>query len=300
MLTRASVIAAALVAVGGVVGSAVAYDELPTASVRQAAATPAAPPATYVALGSSYAAGPGPSKIDDLACLRTSDNYPHQVAKARHLRLIDASCSGSTTADILHEAQRSKTHRPQIDAVTPDAAVVTITTGGNDIDYVGRLLAESCVNLSPDILGEIGIQTCRRGRPVPPPPTPQRYAALERSMVEVVRAVRARAPKAKILLVEYPPIIVDADVPCPLVPLTPEQTAQTISIFTEMSAATARAAAQTGATLVQASKAGAAHTVCSVDPWVAGFEPPVPYHPNEAGKAGVADLVVDALGDTQG
>ena len=67
-------------------------------------------------------------------------------------------------------------------------------------------------------------------------------------------------------------------------------------IFDRLADATALAAHETGVDLVQASVAGADHTVCSAQPWLRGFAPPIPYHPTTRGKAGVAGLVVESLG----
>ena len=55
--------------------------------------------------------------------------------------MVDVSCSGATTAHIL---KRWGGLPPQIDAVTPAARLVTVTIGGNDVGYVGGLMAASC------------------------------------------------------------------------------------------------------------------------------------------------------------
>ncbi|MFW0794019.1 SGNH/GDSL hydrolase family protein [Gordonia sp. CPCC 205515] len=290
--TRAATLVASLVAVAAIVGPGVAVTEVVTPPVKAAAAKPSI---KYVALGSSYAAGPDTEDVDNLRCLRTSDNYPHQVAAARGYALTDVSCSSSTTANILRVAQRPFADRPQIDAVTPDTRLVTVTTGGNDIDYIGRLIAESCTNVIPEAVRAIGIRGCHAGRTPRPEPGPDRYVAVERSMIEVAHAVHARAPHAKVVFVDYPPVLGADGATCPLVPLNPEQAAETVRIFNGLAAATARAAHATGSILVTASKAGAAHTACSVSPWLLGFELPVPYHPTELGKTGVAQLVLEKL-----
>lgn len=292
LVTRVATFVASLAAVAGIVGPGVAVTEVAAPPVRAAAAKPSI---KYVALGSSYAAGPDTEDVDNARCLRTSDNYPHQVAAARGYALTDVSCSSATTANILRVPQRPFADRPQIDAVTPDTRLVTVTTGGNDIDYVGRLIAESCTNVLPEVVRVIGIRGCHAGRTPRPEPGLQRYAAVERSMIEVVHAVHARAPRAKVVFVDYPPVIGPDATTCPLVPLTPEQAAETVRIFDGLARATARAARATGSVLVSASAAGVAHTACAPSPWLRGFELPVPYHPTELGKTGVAQLVLQNL-----
>ena len=96
--------------------------------------------AKYVALGSSYAAGPGIPTQSGGVCTRSSHNYPNLVAAKLKLSLVDVSCSGATTANVLTTSQG--TNPPQIDAVTSDTSLVTFTVGGNDIGYTAT--AFSC------------------------------------------------------------------------------------------------------------------------------------------------------------
>lgn len=49
------------------------------------------------------------------------------------LNLVDVSCGGATTAHILGAWSELA---PQIDAVTSDTKLVTVTIGGNDLNYV--------------------------------------------------------------------------------------------------------------------------------------------------------------------
>src|SRR5205807_9220670 len=110
---------------------------------------------TYVALGSSFAAGPGIAPVVHRGALRSGRNYPHQVAEQLSMRLIDVTCTGAKTVDILNAPQRTLRGRmgPQIDVVTPDAGLVTITVGGNDLDYLGTLTKGSLVNAAAKRLG---------------------------------------------------------------------------------------------------------------------------------------------------
>lgn len=291
---RATVVAATALATAAVVTTGVVIVEKSTPEVK-AASNSQESARVYVALGSSYAAGPGLRRLVIGPCLRTKNNYPNQVAETLGMKLIDATCSGATTRNILDVPQRAFGGRPQIDEVPSDADVITITTGGNDIDYVSRLILDGCGNVLPDFLKHSPIRSCRVGRDPFPEPGRSAYLEVERSMVAVIDAVRLRAPHAKILLVDYPPVVEAGKPSCARLPLQPEQVAQTVRIFNGLAEATARAAQTTGVTLVEASRAGAQHTVCSPTPWVTGFTPPVPYHPSEAGKTGVADLVIDTL-----
>ncbi|HTT55406.1 MAG TPA: hypothetical protein VMH35_28790 [Streptosporangiaceae bacterium] len=64
---------------------------------------------------------------------RSAGSYAHVVARALGLDLADVTYSGAASSDIL---DRSAAGQPaQLDAVTPDTRLVTITAGGNDVGY---------------------------------------------------------------------------------------------------------------------------------------------------------------------
>ncbi|MFW0783342.1 SGNH/GDSL hydrolase family protein [Gordonia sp. CPCC 206044] len=295
ILTRVATIVASGAAIAAIVIPGIAATEVasPPAKAHGTSRTeiPVKAGKKYVALGSSYAAGPDVSPIVDVPCLRTGNDYPHQVAAAARMRLTDASCSGATSANVFTKPQRPATV-PQIDAVTRDTYLVTITVGGNDIDYIGRVTSLSCGNILP---AHAGFAKCGHRRHIRPEPGPAAYAAVEKSLTGLIRAVRARAPHARILVVDYLPVLDARATVCAKVPLTPAEAAQTVRVAGGLARATAAAVRATGAQLVRASKAGAAHTVCSPQPWLYGFKFPAPYHPNPSGKAAVARLVLDAL-----
>lgn len=266
-------------------------DGRPDSVVRPAAQAAAQSARVYVALGSSYASGPGGQyTVNSNHCGRSVNNYPHQVAAARGYRLVDVTCGGSVTTDILRNGKRPA----QINAVTPDASLVTITTGGNDIDYIGRLISMSCLHATPD-QARIGGRNCGPNRRQAPEPGADQYARVGAELVAVIQAVRLRAPDARILLVEYPPAIDPTAPTCAALPLDPDQVAETARIWNGLAQATAGAAQLTGVTLVAAPDA-MAHTVCSPQPWINGFEPPVAFHPNAQGKRAMANMVLAALG----
>ncbi|MFT4127456.1 MAG: SGNH/GDSL hydrolase family protein [Gordonia sp. (in: high G+C Gram-positive bacteria)] len=289
-------VAAAIVLPGS--STSVSEAQPATQNVRPVVQTeteePPTTPKKYVALGSSYASGPEGADSLRTRCLRSADNYPQQVAAAMGFSLIDATCSGSTTANILDTPQRF-TRSPQIDAVTADTAVVTITTGGNDIGYIQRLISMSCRNVAPPVARQVAARACNLGRPIPPVPDAVALGDLEAKMLATVYAVREHAPKARIILVDYPPAVVAGEHPCARLPLTTAEIATAVQTFDALTAVSKRVADATGIELVQASTAGADHTVCSRDPWLLGFELGVPYHPDAAGKRGVARLVTKVL-----
>lgn len=274
-------------AIGAAVATAVVLSDEPPKTVDQPvkAVVAALPelPRTYVALGSSYASGSGGDQVSGTRCQQSVDSYPRQIAAALDMRLVDATCSGATTKNILRVPQAPLVDRPQIDAVTRDTDLVTITAGGNDIDYFGRMMAMSCANTG-----------CGRGGPAPEP-TAANYKAVQDALVETIGAVRARAPHATIVVVNYPPAVEPSARKCPDLGLTDQQVAVITHVHDELGAATARAAQTAGAVLVDTSKLGADHTVCSAEPWLDGVKSTAPYHPNARGRTAMADLVLAAL-----
>ncbi|MED7924151.1 SGNH/GDSL hydrolase family protein [Nonomuraea sp. LP-02] len=259
--------------------------------------------ARYVAIGSSFAAGPGIAPIVDRRARRSGRNYAHQVAGALSLRLTDVSFSGATTADVL-EGRRGTP--AQIEAVTSGTALVTITVGGNDLGYIGGLIAAGVADAAARRLGRISRRAARwaRGR-VSLEVDGQSVEAAERAMTAVGQAARRRAPAARVLFVDYLPVAGSherAGVPAPRLPLTPGELSQVTRTAELLSRAFATAAARSGSELVRASAAGLDHGPLSPEPWVTGYEgsllrrgAAVPYHPTLAGMTAVARLIVEHL-----
>ncbi|WP_181771208.1 SGNH/GDSL hydrolase family protein [Amycolatopsis pittospori] len=240
--------------------------------------------ARYVAMGSSFAAGPGIPPLragTPAACGRSMKNYASLVAEKRGLVLTDVTCSGATTANILATGQAGQP--PQIEAVTPDTRLVTVTIGGNDVGYVGSLFTYSCQNSGGTNCGQVdqtGIRTA--------------LGTVHEKIGAVIAAVHQRAPRARVLVVDYLTIVPRGASACEGVPLTSEQLAFEREIADKLAAATRRAARSERATLVPAAAVSANHDGCAAAPWMERYVTAagrVPYHPNEAGMAAVANLV---------
>ncbi|MEU4215113.1 ricin-type beta-trefoil lectin domain protein [Actinoplanes sp. NPDC026623] len=242
----------------------------------------------YVAIGSSFAAGPGipPTQPGGsaAACSRSADNYPSVVAREIGANLTDVTCSGATTANVLTAGQSGQP--PQIRAVTAGTDVVTVTIGGNDVDYLGSLGAYTCQND-----GGSNCASVDRGA------IDQTFTVLAGRIENVVDAVHNAAPAARVYLVTYFTIMPDA-AGCAGVPLTADQLAYERSIAARLASATSAAASSAGATVVDLAAASRAHDACSIDPWVESGHPPPgrsQYHPNEAGMRAAAATVEAAL-----
>jgi lysophospholipase L1-like esterase len=253
-------------------------------TIHQASSAPLQRNASYVAMGSSYAAGPGiPDAADDNAkCARSVNNYAHQFARKRNLSLVDVSCSGATTRDIL---SRSGDMPAQIDAVTADTKLVTVTIGGNDVGFVTLLTAASCRQLG---LAMKANNAC----PAPPAVDDKAWQDLPAAMKRIADEVHARAPSARLVFVDYPVVLPERG-PCAGTPMSDAEANSARDIAYRLAAVIAAAARASGATLVRASSFSKGHDACSAKPWIHGFPLPgqprfVPYHPNHAGMTATA------------
>lgn len=180
--------------------------------VEQLAGLP--PGSEYVALGDSYSAGYGlgdPTGLPVSACGQSGQDFPHRVAARFGLALHDVTCGGATTADVLGGHQ-FRGVPPQVDALSADTRLVTITIGGNDADLFGT--AAACLALSPagpvfsgrdapscrstlvrDGVDELGVKIRSR-------------VAL--GIATTLATVRQAAPNARVLFLGYPAIFPDA------------------------------------------------------------------------------------------
>ncbi|MEV5965488.1 SGNH/GDSL hydrolase family protein [Kribbella sp. NPDC051952] len=260
------------------------------------------PGSRYVALGSSFAAGPGINPIVDRPAGRSGNNYAHLVAAELGLELTDVTYSGATTAHVLDTQQDNAP--PQLDALTPDTRLVTITVGGNDLDYIGTFIRGSFLNTVAKPASIFGRRVANRIRArVSYLKEDAEYAAVADALTTVVERTRERAPEARVLLVDYLTLVGPSTRPRLDVPLNEEQLPSVAMMADGLAAAFAKAAAATGADLVTASAASRDHAIGSPTPWTTAysrglFSPLtgfVPYHPNAAGMRAVADLVVETL-----
>ncbi|WP_280353701.1 SGNH/GDSL hydrolase family protein [Nocardia otitidiscaviarum] len=246
----------------------------------------------YVALGSSFAAGPGiapraPGVSRRVG--RSRGNYPHLVAAAAGLELTDATCSGATCDHILRDSLFGMP--PQLTAVRPDTDLVTVTVGGNDIGLTQYLVARRApapLRLLPAVARAADAEAALR-----------RVDGVEERIVEVLEAIQARAPWARVLVVNYLSVVGPESPRDSVVDRTYRVLAE------ELAARTAAAAARAGAELIDVRTPSLDHPHGSRDPWTVDFYVPLPgrrypgapCHPTAAGMAAAAALVLDRLID---
>jgi len=253
----------------------------------------------YVALGSSMAAGPGlwpRAAGSPLLAMRSARNYPHLVAQRCGLDLVDVTFSGATTANVLTRSQCGAP--PQVDALDGSERLVTVTIGGNDAGYVPLLSAATL----PPALRSLPVIGSRLAGLLDPVARERALESVGPLLRKVGETLRARAPRARILFVDYLTLLPPPGSPAP--PLEPAVADLARQLATGLAAATAAAASATGCELVAASAASQDHHAWSAEPWTTGAGPvagallrrrPMPFHPTAAGMFAVADLVAGRL-----
>lgn len=184
-------------------------------------------------------------------------------------------------------------HAPQIESVPADADLVTITIGGNDLRYtlstfkvVFGARVESYSRFLGSRLRRITL------------PTEAEYEKTTEALIKVVEAIRATAPKAQVMLVDYTRMFGDDSKPDASLPITQAEIDQLRAMGDKLEQVTADAAKRSGATLIEASKVTAKHALGSTDPWVNGAQgndDGMAFHPRAAAHQAIADEIYRVL-----
>jgi lysophospholipase L1-like esterase len=254
-------------------------------------------PLDYVAMGDSYSAASGVLPLDPAAfvgCLRSTRNYPHVLAAQLDARLTDVTCGAADTGDFA-EAQYPGV-APQLDALSADTDLVTMTIGGNDSGvFLDAIL--QCGTLGAAHLG-LG-NPCQRqyGSSFEDTVRGTTYPAL----VAALQAVRDRAPNARVAILGYPWIVPPARGCFPVLPIARGDVPYLYSLQTTLNDAVRRAAEATGATYVDLGPASTGHDACQplgtrwVEPVVTTTNPVI-VHPNALGERQMAAVARAQLG----
>lgn len=265
--------------------------------------------ARYVAMGSSFASGPGVTQLADdrdPRCTRSNDNYARQVARSLTLELNDVSCGGATTQHVLKGWNELP---PQIDAVTADTQLVTVTIGGNDVGYIGQLFAGSCGTDAASTDASKAVCAGFRARAGSAPTASQpvvseeaKWSLAEAGLSAIAAEVLRRSPRARLVFVEYLTVVPNGK-SCDAIPLSAAAKQQGRDTAARLSRMTEEVALKSGAKFLPVARLSQRHHACAKNPWVTGFVPAipasgkpfVPYHPNLDGMTAVANALVAKL-----
>lgn len=254
----------------------------------------------YVSLGDSYTAGPLIPQQVDANCARSDHNYPSIVAAARKATAFkDVSCSGATT-DNMWKSQGS--NEPQLDALNRDTGLVTVQIGGNDVGFSS--IIGTCARLSSqDPTGD----PCRRY--YASSGIDQLAVAIARTAPKidaVLRAVHARAPHARVLVVGYPDLLPDDGSGCyPSVPFAAKDFAYLRDTGKRLNLMLRLVAEWDRAEYVDTYGPTVGHDMCKAPDvrWIEPLQPAspaAPAHPNAKGEEAMARAVLERLDKGRG
>ncbi|MEV4674912.1 MULTISPECIES: SGNH/GDSL hydrolase family protein [Actinomadura] len=278
----------------GMVGALVLAGTALVASPAHAAPL-AEGPVEYVALGDSMASGPLiPNITGPIGCGRSTHNYAHELAAALGANLRDVTCSGAKSKHMTEPQSTSVagvdtgTVPPQFDALTASTTLVTLTIGGNDVGLVG--IAEDCVNLDPTATpckGEFETEVAQRTQELGP-----RLSA-------VLDGIRARSPKARIVVTGYG-LYIKPNGCWPVQPVLPTDANFLQGAVNAMNGVIRDQANAHGATYIDLVTPSAGHDACqsATKRWVEGYvplNPAAPLHPNARGEAAYAAIIGNTL-----
>lgn len=291
-----SLVACATLVGVGAVGVPTAADAKATPPAAAASSIKTSP---YVALGDSYSSGAGihPQVVGAPAtCSRSQLNYSEDIARITDpASFTDVTCSGAKTSDFF--TSQAAGVAPQLDAVDKHTRLVTMTISGND------------ENVFVDSF--FGCAAVDAGQPVGNP-CEQKYGTTFTDLIETqtyphlvkaLSAVRAKAPRATVVILGYPQILpAEGSLDCyALMGISTGDVPWLVHQAEVANDVVRRAAARTGARYVDTYTPSAGHDACSgADTrWMEPLVGPVnafPVHPNAAGEAAMARETLAAIG----
>jgi len=233
-------------------------------AVRLLAATV---PVRYVALGDSYAAGAGAGDVGSAqgGCAHSADAYPAQWARHHGTAsFTTVACDGATTSGVLHG---------QLAALSARTSLVSITIGGNDagfshvmktcvFEFWGNACQDAVASADAFIAGTL----------------PGRLDA-------TLRAIRVRAPSARVVVVGYPDLY-DLSRSADCIGLSTARRTALDRGADALDRALSAAAARNGDVFADVRPEFAGHEICDPGNWLNSVAYPFgnSYHPTTAGQ----------------
>jgi hypothetical protein len=253
-------------------------------------------PLPYVALGDSYSAASGVLPPDPMAppeCLRSSRNYPHVIAATIGAKLTDVTCGAAESSDFFTSQYQNVP--PQLDAVHRHTRLVTMTIGGN----VNGVFIDAIIDC-----GSAGLTTAGQGSPCKDKYGTS-FADTIRSktypaLLKALRAVKRKAPRARVAILGYPWIMPPREGCYPQMPVATGDVPYVHHIQWVLNDAIRRAAEATNVTYVNFNWYSRGHDACKsigvrwIEPVVAGTNPVI-VHPNALGERNMAAKAMSVL-----
>lgn len=253
----------------------------------------------YVALGDSYAAvgGRDAGFSGPEFCQRSGDNYPSLLLQSDRVSGgEDVTCQGAQVPHLLsprqtHSAGPSSAQIPaQLDSLTEDTDLVTLSIGGNDIDF-GGIVACYGRSMVTQVASQCGAELDSA--------TEEALADLPSALDSVYEGIADRSPQARIIATGYVPLLGEDDDCTQIGAISPEDREWAADTIEELNDVIEEVAQRQGAEFVLPEQTDE-HTACADadERWVdfSGQETDsFPMHPTPTGHEAVARAVEDAL-----
>lgn len=218
----------------------------------------------YVALGDSYSSGVGAgSYLDSSSCKRSSNAYPALYSGRTSASLNFQACSGAKTSDVLNN---------QVDALSDETDLVTISVGGNDAGFASVM--QDCI-LGGDSGCKMAIDNAKAFV----------NNKLPGLLDDTYKTIRSRAPEAKVVVLGYPHFYRIGG-SCS-VGLSDTSRGYINSGADALDSVIQKEASEAGFSFADVRPAFTGHEICSGSPWLHSLTYPIDdsYHPTATGQA---------------
>jgi lysophospholipase L1-like esterase len=237
---------------------------LVTLTVTLASPAHAASSVDYVALGDSYTSGVGAPGQSGL-CLRGSSGYPALWARQNDpASYRNLACGGAVTSDVRNF---------QVPFLSARADLVSMTIGGNDAGFAPAVI--SCTVGSDAACASV-VQTART----------YITGALPGALDATYRAIRRKAPNARVVVLGYPRLFDVSSASCGIGGMSLAKRRVLNAGADDLAGIIEDRAQAAGFTFADVRSRFDGHGVCSASPWINGLTilPPTDsFHPNAAG-----------------
>jgi lysophospholipase L1-like esterase len=223
----------------------------------------------YVALGDSYSSGVGAGNYysSSGSCDRSANAYSVLWASANHpASYVSVACSGATTSTVISS---------QLSALSASTTLVSITVGGNDVGFSNVM--ETCVVFSTSTCVS-AINTAES----------EMTADLPGEMNNVLAAITARAPNARVVVLDYPRLY-DLAKSSSCIGLSSTDRTDLNQAADELDGQIQAAAGRYHDVFADVRSQFTGHQICDSSSWlhsVDWFDLGVSYHPTASGQSG--------------
>ncbi len=273
---------------------------VPPCAAQLVSAGDVTPGRRLLALGDSYSSGEGAgdyqpgTDTSDNRCHRSPNAWPTLLAEDRRLLVLPSiACSGATLTDLLsghNGSGQPERRQSQLGRISGNPDIITVTIGGNDLGF--RTILEDC------IVSDCVTRYHRSSGDV----IDARIDELARRLPAAYHAIQAAAPKARVIVVDYPELFPDSGPNCAaLHRITPAEGDYLNSKVERADVAILDAAGQAGVTGIDVSTAlKDGELTCSGRQFFNRASPQLrllssSFHPNAGGQERLAQAVAAAV-----